>query len=172
MEIEESYEDRLPNVATPNLSNDYQEHIRWVLSVKENRSIRGRLYYCGYILWDTFGNLTSLLLVVASVLTCVAAFTRSMLMEKNLFKAATYGGFFGIGVGSLLVLIDALTFWFGAFTDIRTKYRIRNYWHKGYLFLVAVIFVVLGLTVYALVRLFEMNEDTSKDYSLSHIFLN
>ena len=40
MEIDEEDDGtRLPPVATPNLSMDYQEHIRWVLKIKENRSL-------------------------------------------------------------------------------------------------------------------------------------
>lgn len=174
MQLNESYEKTyaLPPIATPNFSNDYQEHVRYVLALKENKTLAGRLYYFAYLSWDAFGNLTSLLLVIASVLTCVAAFTRSMLIEDNLFKAASFGGFFGIAIGAALVLIDYLTFWMGAFTDPKTRYRIRNHWHKGYLFLVAILVVVLSLSIYALVRLFTMNEVESHDYSLTHIFLN
>jgi hypothetical protein len=170
--IEEGYEqrDNLPPIATPNLSADYQEHIRWVSKIQEDRTCRGRIYYLAYVLWDAIGNLTPLLLIITSVSACVAAMTRSMLMEDDLRIAASYGGFFGITVGVFLCAIDMLMFMFGAFTDSRSRYRIRNHWHKGYVVTFLIIVIVMCLSIYAIVRLFTKEKEDS-DYSLTHLFI-
>jgi large-conductance mechanosensitive channel len=170
--VEDGFEqrDNLPPIATPNLSTDYQEHIRWVSKIEEDRTCRGRIYYLAYLLWDGIGNLTPLLLIVTSVSACVAAMSRSMLMEQDLAVAATYGGAFGIMVGVALCIIDMLMFMFGAFTDSRSRYRIRNHWHKGYVVTFCIIIIVLSMSIFAIVRLFTKPKDDS-DFSLKHIFI-
>jgi hypothetical protein len=59
---------------------------------------------------------------------------------------------------------------FGAFTDSRSRYRIRNHWHKGYVFTFFVIVIVMFLCIFAIVRMFSKEKDDS-DFSLTHLFI-
>lgn len=156
-------------IAIQNLSDEYQEHVRHVMRMRENKTCKGRIVYAGYLTWDLFGNFTAFFIVLASVSVTVAIYTRSMLATKDLYLSASYAAFGGVAVGLFLVVLDMVTFWFGAFTDKKTKYRIRNYWHKGYVFSITIILLILALALYAIGRLMNSKDD---DYSFSHIFLN